>query len=365
MQAKKAELEASKKQLGELKAKIASLEKEISEVDSSFTNNRNAVLVATLTLEKKPFDHFIEVRGSVESRRNVFLSAQLGGEIEAVHVREGQRVTKNQTLVSLNADVLRSSLSELKNSHELAITIFDKQSKLWEQKIGTEVQYLQAKNNMESLEKKIAATNAQLSQLVIRAPFSGTIDKVEALVGEMASPGIPIVRMINSDDVYIKADVPENLIGRFKTGDKASVHFPSQNKTIGSAVTSVGQVINPENRTFELDVKLPAGSGVKPNQIAIVTLRDYVNEKAFSVPTKVIQRDNQGEFIYILEDRQGISVAHRVYVRAGISYSGNTEIVDGLTGTEIVIGEGFRDVTEGTEIRLANAVKEITEVANQ
>jgi membrane fusion protein (multidrug efflux system) len=361
--AKKAELETAKKELAELKAKISDLEKEISLKDSTFLKNTNSVLIAPVKIDRKPFEHYIEVRGSVASRRNVALSAQTGGEIERVYVREGQRVTKGQTLVSLNADVLRNTLAELKSSYELAKTIYEKQEKLWNQKIGTEVQYLQAKNNKQSLENRIAATNAQLAQMVISAPFSGTVDKVDALEGEMAAPGIPLVRMVNSDDLYIKADVSEEFAGKFKQNDKVEVYLTSLDKKVSTTISAVGQVINPENRTFEIEVKLTPGLAVHPNQVTVLTLRDYVSTNSFSVPTKLIQRDNQGQYVYIVETKGGATVARKAYVRPGISYSGNTEILEGLTGDETIVGEGFRDVTDGAEITVAKSEEPITAVA--
>jgi membrane fusion protein, multidrug efflux system len=360
---KKTELEVAKKQLAELKAKISDLEKYISLNDSTFLRNTNSVLVSPVKIDRKPFEHFIEVRGSVASRRNVTLSAQLGGEIERVYVREGQRVTKGQTLVSLNADVLRNTLEELKSSYELAKTIYEKQEKLWSQKIGTEVQYLQAKNNKQSLENRIAATNAQLAQMVISAPFSGTVDKVDALEGEMASPGFPLVRMVNSEDLYIKADISEEFAGKFSQNDKVEVYLTSLDKKVSTTISAVGQVINPENRTFEIEVKLTPGLAVHPNQVTVLTLRDYVSTNSYSIPTKLIQRDNQGQYVYIIKTKADKTVAIKAYVQPGISYAGITEIVEGLTGEETIVGEGFRDVTDGAEITVAKMEEPITSVA--
>jgi membrane fusion protein, multidrug efflux system len=338
---------------------MAKLEAEIQKADPDFMKNRNVVLVVPVALEAKPFEHYIELRGSVDSRKNVFLSAQMGGEIQRVHVREGQVVSKGQVLITLNGDVLRNTVEELKNSHELATTLFERQEKLWNQKIGTEVQYLQARNAKESLEKRIAATNAQLNQMMVKAPFGGTIDKVDALEGQMASPGMPLVRMVSSQDMYISADISEEMIGKFKANDKVSVYFPAQDKKLSSVVTAIGQVINPENRTFSLEVRLTDGIEVKPNQVAIITLRDYLNPKVIAVPTKLIQRDNTGQYVYVVEKKENVTVAKKNYVRLGISFNGDTEILEGLTTTQTVIGEGFRDVTDGTEITISSSTQAV------
>src|SRR5690606_14136693 len=187
----------------------------------------------------------------------VMISAETAGTIERVHVKEGQRVGAGQVLVTLDAAILRNAVAELKTSLELANTIFEKQSRLWEQKIGTEVQYLEAKNNKESLERKLATTQSQLAQAVVKAPFAGTVDDVTAREGEMASPGVPLVRITSPQDTYIKADISERYIGKLGVGDEVEVYFPVQDMRAKSTIAAVSQVINPENRTFSVEVKIP------------------------------------------------------------------------------------------------------------
>lgn len=367
LEAKKADLEKARKELQDLKLKIVNLETELSELDPEFAKQNNkAILVSTFVAEHKPFEHKVEVRGSVESRRNVLLSAQTGGEIKRINVREGQNVSAGQALVELDADVIRKTIAELKTSLELATTVYEKQAKLWEQKIGTEVQYLQAKNNKESLEGRLATTNAQLNMAIVRAPFSGTIDHLPARVGEMASPGIPLVRIVSTDEMYLNADVSERFIGRFKAGDKVDIHFPLLNKTLSSLISSVGQVINAENRTFEVEVKLPKVDFiVKPNQVVVLQLRDYINQEAFAVPTRLVQRDEDGQYIYVVENRDKGSVARKLHVVTGISSEKETEIVEGLKGQEQIVDKGFRDLTEGVEVTIANAADSAEKVAKK
>ncbi|MBL7856928.1 MAG: efflux RND transporter periplasmic adaptor subunit [Cyclobacteriaceae bacterium] len=353
VESKKKDLEAAKLEKVSLEAKIASLEKEIHAADPTFLANRNAVLIAAQPVTKKGFEHFVDMRGSVQSRKNVSLSTQVGGTIQRVYVKEGQRVTKGQALVVLDAEILRSSLSELKTQIELATITFEKQERLWNQKIGSEMQYLQAKNQKESLEKRLAVTQAQLDQLTLKAPFTGTIDMVDALEGEMASPGKPLVRMVNADEMYVNADVSEEFIGKFKAGDPAEIFIPALDKKVRTTISAVGQVINPENRTFVVELSLPAGLTVKPNQVTIVKLRDYVNAEVYAVPTRIIQRDKSGHFVFAVENKGNVSVARKIYIKAGASYNSVTEILEGLTGSEVVIFEGFREVTEGAEVNIA------------
>lgn len=358
LEAKKKELEKVKTDLAELKSKISQLENEIRAEDPTF-GKAAAIKVEAMPVSEAAFERFTEVRGSAESRRNVTISSQMGGEIQRVHVREGQTVTKGQVLVSLNADVLQSSLAELKTSYELAKTTFERQEKLWNQKIGTEMQYLQAKNQKESTEKRIAATEAQLDQLILRAPFSGTVDKVEAREGQLASPGFPLVRLLSASDLYISADVSDDFIGKIKAGDKVKVFFPGPDTEISSYVASVGQVINPENRTFPVEIKLPDGAKVQPNQIAAVTFRDYVNPRTIAVPTKLIQRDSQGQFVYVVEKKENETVARKAYIQTGVSYNGNTEVLSGLTNGQLLVGAGSREVADGVEIQVSESTTPI------
>jgi membrane fusion protein, multidrug efflux system len=354
LEAKKKELEKSRNEMISLKEKIGKLEAEIRQQDPSFGKNVNAVLIAEMALEKKPFEHFIDVRGAIESRKNISLSVVGGGKIDRVWVTEGQWVNAGQTLVTLDAEVVRNSIREVKTALDMAKTVYEKQEKLWNQKIGTEVQYLQAKNNKESLERKLETLNAQLDQMIVKAPFSGAIDRIDALEGEMAAPGMPLVRMVSPKDMYVKADVSEDFIGRFAKGDKVLIEIPSFGKQISSTISSVGYVINPENRTFRIEMDFNSDLAVKPNQVVIVSLRDYLNPAAYAVPTRIIQRDSQGQFVFVSERKGADLVAKKVYVTPGNSYNGNTEITSGLEGVTSVITEGFRELTEGAEVKVAD-----------
>ncbi|NJN41398.1 MAG: efflux RND transporter periplasmic adaptor subunit [Flammeovirgaceae bacterium] len=276
---KKSELENARAQMDELRVTISTLEKEIKALDPTFMVNNNAILVSVLNLNKKEFEHKVEVRGSVESRKNILISAQIGGKIVEVHVREGDKVKSGDLLVSLDADIILNSIAELRTALELATSVYNKQAKLWKDNIGTEIQYLQAKNNKESLERKLATAHSQLDQAIIKAPFNGAVDLVQAREGELATPGLPLVRIVNQDDMYIKADVSEKFIGKFSVGDKLEVFFPAQDKRILSSIASVSQVINAENRTFVVEASLSNQNFIiKPNQVVVLNMRDYYSK---------------------------------------------------------------------------------------
>lgn len=351
---KKAELDEARAQMDELRVTISDLEKEIKAIDPTFMATNNAILVSLFDLKKGDFEHRVEVRGSVESRKNITISAQIGGKIERVYVREGERVQAGDLLLSLDAEIIENSIAELRTSLELATSVYDKQSKLWKENIGTEIQYLQAKNNKESLERKLATANSQLDQARIRTPFTGSVDLVQAREGELASPGFPLVRIVNQEDMFIKADVSEKFIGKFSTGDKLEVFFPAQDKRINSSVAAISQVINAENRTFVVEASLGSQNfTVKPNQVVVLNLRDYFHKETFVVPTRLIQRDDKGQFIYVLTNDASRLIAHRHRVTPGISYNSQTEILTGLDGTEQIVDKGFRELTEGTEVYIS------------
>ncbi|MCX7637751.1 MAG: efflux RND transporter periplasmic adaptor subunit [Cyclobacteriaceae bacterium] len=349
---KKKELEQARKELAALHKKISELEKEISAVDPEFARQlRRAVPVSVVQAEKKPFEHKIDVRGSVESRTNVIINAQTAGEIKQVHVREGQAVTAGQLLVSLDTEILRNTLAELESSLQLAKETYERQARLWQQKVGTEMQYLQAKSNKEALEYRIATTRAQLELALIRAPFNGTVDELPAKVGQVVTPGVPLVRLVGREQMFVKADVSERFIGRFKAGDAVTIYFPLLDKRIQSTVSAVGQIINPENRTFTVEVMLPrVDFAVKPNQVAVLELKDYINTEAFAVPTRIVQRDEDGQFIYVVEEREGRLYARKRYVVTGVTSGNMTEILEGLRSGDQVVDQGYRDLVEGVEV---------------
>lgn len=355
IEAKKQQLATYKTEVNDLNQKISSLEQEIAAMDPSFAQqNRKATLVTTIPVQTKTFRHFVEVRGSVASRKNVTLSSEVPGRVQTIQVKEGQTVSKGQVLLILDAETTRNNIKELETALELATTRFERQSNLWEKNIGTEIQYLEAKNQKESLERSLATMRSQLAQSVLRAPFSGNIDRVMARVGEMAQPGVPLVRIVSLTDMYVEADLSESLLGKFHEGDSVEVRFPSLNKSIQTTISSIGQVISPNNRTFTIEVQLPENDDLlKPNLLAVVRISDFEAKDAVVVPTNLIQTDNSGDFIYIAKQGEEVMEAEKVRVERGLTYENETMIASGLQGGEKLIKEGFREVAEGVAVREA------------
>ncbi len=350
---KKEKLKELKAEAQEIKLKINALEEEIIGEDSVFASEQDkSTLVSTLPLEKKTFVHHIEVRGSVESKKNIRISAETSGAVLGINVQEGDYVKKGTVLLRIEAETMRNNIAELRTSLELATTIYEKQANLWAQKIGTEVQYLQAKNNKESLERSLTTVQSQLAKAVVRAPFSGFVDQLDVRVGEMVMPGTPLLGIVSMDEMYVTADIAENYIGKIEQGDSITISFPTLGKEVRTRVSSLGRVINPQNRTFSLETRLPKNTDyLKPNQVAILKLKDYEKENAIVVPTNLVQSDSKGDFVYLYKTTNGKATAEKVMIERGVTYENETEVLSGLTGNEVIIDKGFRDVSDGVLVK--------------
>lgn len=360
LEAKKESLKEKKEELQKIRTSITELEKEIGLLDPEFgKQNRKATLITTTSVERTTFEHFIEVSGSVKSRRNVLISAENMGSIDRILAKEGNEVKKGQLIISMDTELYQRNLDQLETEYSLAKTMFEKQSNLWEQNIGTEVQYLESKNRKESLENQIANVKTQIAKSQIRAPFEGTIEEVMVREGEMAQMGSPLVRIVNHRDMYVKADLSESYVGNFRKGDPVTIFFPSINQTLETSISSVGQVIDEKNRTFAIEALLPLTDfTIKPNLMVIVKILDYEIENAVVVPSKLIQKDNQGDFVFIAEAENNTDelLARKVQIERGMTYKNSTMINKGLSGAEILINDGFRDVAEGTKVKIVENV---------
>jgi membrane fusion protein, multidrug efflux system len=358
LEAKKKRLIKMKTESQEIRKKIESLEREIALADPEFARtNRKPSLVTTVPVKNERFQHFVEVNGQVESRRNVVLSAENSGTIISILALEGKEVRSGQLLLSMDTELLQKNLDQLKTQYELAETMFERQSNLWSRNIGTEVQYLEAKNRKENLERQIENVKSQISKSQIRAPFSGTIDQVFVRVGEMAQPGLPLVRIVNHLEMYVKADLSEVYIGRFQREDPVVVFFPSLNRTIETRISAIGQVIDEKNRTFPVEAQMPnIDFVIKPNLTAVLRLADYQKANARIIPTNLIQRDNRGDFVYIVKDSSDLQFAWKVHIERGITYRNETVVLAGLNGDEQLVRDGYKEVTHGNKVRIVENV---------
>lgn len=335
----------------EITARISDLETRIAQLDSSAA--KHLILVTSRKIEPRAFEHFFEVQASVESDKSVNINAEIPATVKQISVIAGQQVSQGQTLIILDTDILRKNIEEVKTGYDLAKTVFQKQESLWGQKIGSEMQYLEAKNRKESLEQKLNTLNAQLEKSTITAPFSGIVDEIFVKQGEIASPMLPLVRLVNLDDVYLKSDVSEDYLGKVKNGTLAVSEFPSLGLTLDGSVSFVGNYINPNNRTFRINISVRNPEGMlKPNLLANVRIRDFKKDSAITVPSEVILQDAQNnEYVFVVE-RNGTPVARKKIVQAGSSYNNETMIISGLEPNEEIVLEGARNVRDGEQVEV-------------
>jgi len=329
----------------------------IQEIDAqlaSLDSTRELTSITVLEVRPETFIHSFEALGKVEADRSVNLLPEMGGQIKRVLVSEGERVAAGQTLIELDNSVMRSSLDEVKKSLSLATTLFEKQERLWKQGIGSEVQYLQAKTNKESLEQRIQTVQNQLAMSRVKAPFAGTVDEMNAKEGEFAAPGMALGRLISTGKASVTADIPESYSNVVGKGQKVDLFFPSINKTLEARVTQVSDYINPDNRSYKVYVNLPATGEYKPNMLAKVKVRDYEADQALSVPAALVQQDMSGNnyvFVWKLV-KDGIGSVEKRAVEVGKNNGEQVEIKSGLVLGETLVDKGARTVRDGQSVKV-------------
>lgn len=351
---KKAELDAKKVELAKLQNEINKMEEELMASDSSLVVNKElGILVAVQKLEPQHFEHFFNVNGSIEAIEMANVSPEQGGQIREILVKEGDRVKTGQVLVKLNTSVIQKSLDEIESGIELAQTVYDRQAALWEKKIGSEIQYLQAKNNLEGLQKKKETLLAQMSMSTIKAPFDGVVDRVNQKVGELAAPGMPVLILVNMSRMKVKADVSENYVQAVRPNAMVDVDFPSFGYTTKAPISTVGNIINPANRSFAVEVMIPNNEGIlKPNGIATLRIKDFEVDSALVVPAITIGKDAKGDFVFVVKESEGKPKAFKTYVSTGRTSEGQTRITEGLQPGDQVVVKGFNEVANGDLVNI-------------
>jgi RND family efflux transporter MFP subunit len=354
---KKAELDSYRQKVEEYNRKIAELEAELeADPDNKPIEQEAGTRLPVEIIEMSPeyFSRYFEVTGVMEALKDAYISPEINGQIQKIPVQRGSRVKKGDLILKLNTDVTEKSMAEVETSLDLAKRIFSKQEELWEQNIGSELQYLEAKNAMESLEARLATLQKQLEMARVTAPFGGIIDDILVKEGELASPGIPVVHLVNLSSMRVSANVSEAYLSNIREGDLVELRFPAYPETLVKAdVTRLGEVIDPKTRTFTLEVEMKnAGEKLKPNMLTTVRIQDYKNEQALVVPSFILRQDFNGTFLFGITDVDGISKAKKVYVKTGITAQDQTMITEGLNAGDRVITKGFNLVSDGTPLRL-------------
>lgn len=350
---KKKLLKEKKTALKALTAEIDQLKEEIVELDTSkVVKSRRLVIIGKT--ERRDFNRFVEIQAAVESGDAVMASSETGGRIIQLNVDEGKPVRKGQLIAKLDMESIDKQIAEVETTKILAEQVYTRQAKLWSQNIGSEIQYLQAKNNKERLEKSLESLRFQLTKANVYAPISGVVDKVYAESGEMAGPGTPIVEIINTRQVKVVANVPERYLPIMKRGQLVDVKFPAINEERKAKISMIGNSINPANRTFEAEVELSNPKGVlKPNLLSLMVVNDFSAKDVVVIPLDLVQQEVSGKnYVFIRAEGPDGSMAKKVYVETGESVEGDIIITEGLKGEEEIILDGARGLAENELIEV-------------
>lgn len=348
---KQKELAALRKQHDELSEKIKNLEEEIAKGDST-ADSIKGIRVAVDKLKATTFVHCIEVQGKVDGDESVNVFAEgTGGMIEQIYAKEGQFVAKGQILATLDDRIYQASLKTLETNLDLATTMYNKQKALWDQKIGSEVQYLSAKTQKETLENQVASLKEQISMCKIKSPISGTVEELDVKVGQLVGPGMIAFRVINLNNLKIAADLAEGYSSRVKEGDKVTVNLPDLKKDLMGTLSFSSRYINPINRTFSVNVRIPSSDkAIKANMIAVLKITDYKADNTYAVPVNVVQNDLKGTYVLIVDNSGKKPKASKAYVSVGETYRGLTEIKSGLKTDDLIITSGYQELEDGQSV---------------
>ncbi len=345
------------RQLEKLKEQHAKLDQQIRQLEEELNKGKEPVMrtipVQLTEVKTEMFSHFIEVQGRVDGEDNIAVSAQLPGVVTAVYVKEGDRVSKGQVMAQLESSALQQQYESARTQLEFATNVYNKQKALWDQQIGSEIQFLTAKNNKEAAEKGVAALREQLEMNKIKAPVSGSVEEVNLKVGQMASPGMPAIRVVNFSSVKVVTDIAEAYAPKVKPGARVIISIPDLNKDIESKVDFTSKYINPVNRTFLTEIRLKPGQiDYRANMIAKVRINDYNNPEAIVVPVSVVRETANDRYLFVAENQDGKVVAKRRTVKLGQTYNGMAEITEGLKPGDKIITTGFNNLEDGQPLQV-------------
>ena len=330
--------------------------KKIDEAIGAIDENHKQTLITTTTAQESVFKHYLELQAQVQTKDNLIVNAQMGGILEQLSVKEGQRVSKGQVIGRVDDGGLSQQLAQLEIQASLAKTTFERQKNLWDQKIGSEIQFLQAKSASEAQTKAIQQLKKQMAKTAIIAPFSGVVDEIISEKGSVLAPGSPVLRIINLGNMYLEADVPEKYLSSIKRGTEVVVDFPMLNEKIDTKISLVNNNINSANRSFKIQVQVPNKSGlIKPNLSSKLNINDYSNKSVIAVPLSIVSENAEGEqYLYIAEKSgaKNLTKAKKVIVKTGKSQGDLVEILEGVVEGDLIIKEGARSVKDGQVVSI-------------
>lgn len=333
-----------------LNAVLKEVETELSKLDTS----KKLQIVTTLALKNQSFKHYVEIQGVVKADKNIEIRPELGGTVKAIYVKEGQKVKAGQTLVQLDDSDIVNAVNELSTQLNLANTTFDRQDRLWKQKIGSEMQYLQAKAQKESLENNLATLRTKARKMKVIAPFSGIVDEIFPNNGELTTPQTPIVRLLNLNKVYIEADVTETFLPVINLGAEAIVLFPSINKEITSKIAQIGNYINPDNRSFKTRINLTNKDlAIKPNLLADLKILDF-ETTGIVIPSNLVQQDQNGnDYVFTIHTKNNENKVVKTLISVNNEYNHQVYVNKGLTENDTLVNEGARLIKSGDIVKIS------------
>jgi RND family efflux transporter MFP subunit len=340
-----------------LQAKKALIQADLAKIDEALVTldvKKEEALVSVLTVKDTVFSHYLEIQGSVNTKEIILVQPEFQGTLVSLNAKAGQRVSKGQVLGKIDDAGLSQQVASLENQYALAKTTFERQKNLWSQKIGSEMQYLQAQTQMISAQRGVAQIKAQLEKTILKAPFTGTIDEVFVEKGQVVAPSQQgLMRIVNLSNMYVSTSVPETYIGKLKVGTEVDVFLTSLGKTYKGKVRQIGNFVNPNNRSFGIEVSVPNPENLlRPNQVANLKITDYFSKNAIVVPTNVIQEDGEkNKFVYTAINVSGkTGIAKKVIVKLGQSSNNVTEILSGLSAEAIIVSEGANAISDGMKL---------------
>ncbi len=339
------------------KTQIAKIENTIRDLQNKMTlkdQEANNMLVEVKKMTKEPFNHYFVVFGNAEADKYGNISTEMGGKVESILVTEGQEVTKGTLLLTLNTDAIENQIEGVKSNLEFAKTSFNKQKTLWDQNIGSEIQYLQAKSTKDGLEAQLDALTAQLRMSQLRAPFNGIVNRIYPKKGEMASPQFPAVEIVNLSKMTIKAHISENYMRSVKKGQKVELTFSSlPDYKIEHPISRVSKVINPKSRTFEIELKIDNKNElIKPNMVSTIRVNDFSEAEALVIPSLVIKKDVETDYVYVAVEKDNKMVVEKRHITIGMAYQDKTMITAGISIDDKVIVKGYNLVSTGIPVSI-------------
>lgn len=351
---KKAKLEKLKGEQQSVNDEIAKLEAEIAKIDTSAARPEKAKLVEIQPIATDSFSHFIELQGRVDTKNISYVAPPngQGGIVKALYVTQGQPVRKGQVLARLDDQLIRQQIDPLQVQLSTAEDTYKRTKNMYDQGVGTYQQVLNAQTQVESLRKQIGIVQRTAALMTVTAPTSGVADQVNVRVGEMftsASP-TPQIRIINTSDLKVVTQVPENYLSKVAVGTSLEVFFPELKRTVKTKVNVVSKFIDPASRSFYIEAKIPADPSFKPNQIAMVKIRDYSNNGAITIPVNTLQNDEKGKFVMVAANEKGKMIARKRTILVGELYNDQLEVKSGLQAGDVLITEGFQGLYDGQAI---------------